>query len=147
VATAKWHGLSKSSTPHQRRTQGEGEGMSELRQAKGVVIRPNGTHEERLFKQLSDYQTAVQGVIDAVRLYDYNGREVGCAYVDDEGLLKGSSMNPLGSAISFLFGNTPHLVGNIVIVGRADDEGYDTDIPDYLLTLIKNISAKEELVA
>jgi hypothetical protein len=73
--------------------------------------------------------------------------EVGCAYVDDEGLLKGLSMNPLGSAISFLFGNTPHLVGNIVIVGKSDGEGYDTDIPDYLLTLIKNISAKEELVA
>lgn len=121
--------------------------MSEHKQAKGVVIRPDGTHEERLFKQLSDYQTAVQGVIDAVRLYDYNGRQVGCAYVDDEGLLKGLSMNPLGSAISFLFGNTPHLVGNIVIVGKSDDEGYDTDIPDYLLTLIQNISAKEELVA
>jgi hypothetical protein len=67
--------------------------------------------------------------------------------VDDEGLLKGSAMNPLGSAISFLFGNTPHLVGNIVIVGKSDDEGYDTDIPDYLLTLIQNISAMEELVA
>jgi hypothetical protein len=39
------------------------------------------------------------------------------------------------------------LVGNIVIVGKSDDEGYDTDIPDYLLTLIQNISAKEELVA
>ena len=49
--------------------------MSEHMQAKGVVIRPDGTHEERLFKQLSDYQTAVQGVIDAVRLYDYNAEK------------------------------------------------------------------------
>ena len=53
----------------------------------------------------------------------------------------------MGSAISFLFGNTPYLVGNMVLVGKSDDEGYDTDIPDYLLTLIKNISAKEEQLA
>ncbi len=115
--------------------------------AKGVVIKPDGTHEEKVFKQLLDYQTSVNGIIDAVRLYDYNGVGVGCAYVDDAGLLKGSPLNPLGSAISFLFGNTPHLVGNIVLVGKSDDEGYDTDIPEYLLTLIRNISAKEEQVA
>jgi hypothetical protein len=28
----------------------------------------------------------------------------------------------------------------MVLVGKSDDEGYDTDIPEYLLALIKNIS-------
>lgn len=114
------------------------------KQAKGVVIRTNCTHEEKVFKSLRDYTESIDGIIDAVRLYDYNGNEVACAYVDDEGLLRSKSLNPLGSAISFLFGNTPHLVGDMVIVGKCDDEGYDTDIPEFLLTLIKQISSTPE---
>lgn len=120
--------------------------MSELRNVKGIVIKPNGTHLEKVFKQLTDYQDALDGYIEAVRLYDYNGVEIACAYVDDEGLLKQLPLNPLGSAISFLFGNTPYLAGNMIVVGASDDEGYDTDIPEYISTLIKNISAKEEEV-
>ena len=114
--------------------------MSELKEVKGVVIYTDGCHEEKVFKQLSDYQAVVDGFIAGVHLYDYRGEEAGCAYVDDEGLLKNKTLNPLASAISFLFGNTPHLVGNMVLVGKSDDEGYDTDIPEYLLALIKNIS-------
>lgn len=115
--------------------------MSEdLREVKGVVIYTDGCHEEKVFKQLSDYQSVVDGYIAGVRLYDYRGEEAGCAYVDDEGLLKNKTLNPLASAISFLFGNTPHLVGNMILVGKSDREGYDTDIPEYLLALIKNIS-------
>lgn len=106
----------------------------------GVVIYTDGCHEQKVFKELTDYQTAIDGYLTGVRLYDYRGNEAACAYVDDEGLLKSKSLNPLASAISFLFGNTPHLVGNMVIVGKSDDEGYDTDIPDYLIALIKNIS-------
>jgi hypothetical protein len=116
----------------------------EQKQVKGVVIHPDGTHTEQLFKQLSDYQQAIDGWITAVRLYDYNGEEIACAYVDDEGLLKNLPLNPMASALSFLFGNTPHLVGNAVIVGGNDGEGYDTDLPDFILTLVRNISAKQE---
>lgn len=118
--------------------------MTEQKPVKGVVINTDGTHEVRLFKQLSDYQQVFDGFINVVRLYDYNAAEAACMYVDDEGLLKGLTLNPMASALSFLFGNTPHLVGRAVIVGKTDDEGYDTDLPDYLLTLIQNISAKEE---
>lgn len=114
------------------------------KQVKGIVINTDGTHEERLFKQLSDYQQVFDGYITAVRLYDYNGADAASMYVDDEGLLKGLTLNPMASALSFLFGNTPHLVGRAIIVGKSDDEGNDTDLPEYLSTLIKNISAKEE---
>ncbi len=119
--------------------------MTNTKEVKGVVVNPDGTHEVRLFKQLLDYQKAVHGTIEAVRLYDYNGLEVACAYVDDEGLLKQYPLNTMASAISFLFGNTPHLVGSVAIVGNSDDEGYDTDIPDYLLTLIEKISSRHNL--
>ncbi len=118
--------------------------MTELKPVKGVVIRPDGTHEEKVFRQLSDYQEAVGGWIDAIRLYDYNATEIGNLYLDDEGLLKSQPLNPMASAISYLLGNTPHLVGSVILVGKSDGEGYDTDIPDYLLTLIQNISAKQE---
>ena len=118
--------------------------MTDLKEVKGVVINADCTHEEKVFKTLRDYTESVDGLIDAVRLYDYNGNEVACAYVDDEGLLKSKPLNPLGSAISFLFGNTPHLVGNIVVVGKSDGEGYDTDIPEFLLSLIKQISSTPE---
>ena len=110
----------------------------------GVVIRPDGTHTEQVFKQLSDYQQSIDGWITAVRLYDYNGEQIACAYVDDEGLLKNLPLNPMASALSFLFGNTPHLVGNAVIVGGKGGESYDTDLPDFILTLVRNISAKQE---
>lgn len=118
--------------------------MTEQKPVKGVVINTDGTHEEKLFKQLSDYQEVFNGFITAVRLFNYNGLEAATMYVDDEGLLKGLTLNPMASALSFLFGNTPHLVGRAIIVGKSDDEGYDTDLPEYLLTLIQNISAKEE---
>jgi hypothetical protein len=109
---------------------------------KGVVIRPDCSCEEITFKQLTDYQQAIDGFITAVRFYNYDGEEVACGYVDDEGLLKSKPLNPFGSAISFLFGNTPYLAGNLVIVGKADDEGYDTDIPEFLLDLVKSICAR-----
>jgi hypothetical protein len=114
--------------------------MSELeRPVRGVIVRPDCTYEETVFKQLTDYQKAIDGFITAVRFYSYDGAEVACGYVDDEGLLKRLPLNPLGSAISFLFGNSPYLAGNLIIVGKADAEGYDTDAPDYLLELVRNI--------
>lgn len=108
---------------------------------KGVVIHPDATHEVRMFKQLKDYQDAVGGYIEGVRFYNYNADDVAQAYVNEEGWLTNEpSMNPLASALSFLFGNNPTLAGSMVIVGKSDDEGYDTDIPEWLLTLITHIS-------
>lgn len=115
------------------------------RPVKGVVIRPDCTYEELVLKELVDYQKAIDGFIEAVRLYNYDGEEIACAYVDEEGLLKKLSLNPLGSAISFLFGNHPYVMGSMVIVGKSDEEGYDTDIPEFILLLARNICAKADL--
>lgn len=110
-----------------------------MRAVKGVIVKPDCTFEEQTFKQLSDYQKAVGGLIEAVRLYDYNGHEIACAYVDEEGIIKGKEMNPFGGALSFVFGNEPYLLGNVVIVGAVDNDGEDTDIPDFILSLIKKV--------
>lgn len=109
------------------------------KQAKGVIIFSDGAHEERVFKQLGDYQAAVGGLIEAVRLYDGKGNEYATAYVNEEGLLIGLPMNPTAGALALLLGNNPMLVGNMVIVGTSDDEGYDKDINETLLNFIKEI--------
>ena len=112
-------------------------------EVQGVVIYPDATHEVRTFKQLKDYQDAVGGLIESVRFYDYNADEVAQAYVNEEGWITNEpQMNPLAGALSFLFGNNAMLAGAMVIVGKGDGEGYDTNIPDWLLTLIKQISAE-----
>ncbi len=117
--------------------------MSKHPEVKGVVIYPDATHEVKVFKHLKDYQAAVGGYIESVRFYDYNADEVAQAYVNEEGWLNAEpTMNPLAGALSFLFGNNAMLAGNMVIMGKGDGNGYDTDIPDWLLTLIKQISAE-----
>lgn len=109
------------------------------RPIKGVVIRPDSTYEVVTLKELTDYQRIIDGFITAVRFYSFEGKSVACGYVDDEGILKRLPLNPLGSAISFLFGNNPYLAGDLIIVGDADEEGYDTDVPDYILKLVENV--------
>lgn len=110
-----------------------------MKPVKGMVLFANGTGEERTFTCLNDLQTAVDGFITSVRLYDGKGDEYAQAYVDDEGLLKGLPLNYQASALSFLLGNTPQLVGNMVIVGTADEDGWDTDINPVLLEFLKSI--------
>jgi hypothetical protein len=39
--------------------------------AKGVVLYTDGTYEEKEFKQLSDMQAAVGGLIEPIGMHDY----------------------------------------------------------------------------
>lgn len=106
---------------------------------KGVVIKPDGTFTKKEFKQLTDYQEAVEGFFTTSRLYDYAGEQVACCFVDDEGLLKGLPLNPIASAISFIFNGNPYLAGNVVVLGATNEQGEDTDIPEQLLWLIEKV--------
>ena len=59
-----------------------------------------------------------------------NDYEMGVtAYVHDEGLLIDL---PTNNAVSLLFRRI--LAGDAVLVGLADDEGYDTDVPSKYMT-------------
>ena len=120
--------------------------MSEHPEVKGVLIFPDGTYEEKVFKQLSDYQSAVDGLIEPVRLFDGKGNDYATGYVNEEGLLQSLPLNTTASALSMLLGNNPMLVGNMIIVGTCDDEGYDTNINETLLNFIKDMCplAKEQ---
>ena len=52
---------------------------SEHPAVKGVVIYTNGEYEEKVFKQLSDYQEAVGGLIEIVKLFKGNGEDYATA--------------------------------------------------------------------
>jgi len=107
--------------------------------AKGAVLYPDGTYEEKEFKQLSDMQDAVDGLIEPISMYDFFGEGVCQGYVNEEGLLKQLAPNSIASALSFMFGNAPKIVGNMIVLGLTDKHGNDTDIPKDILEFIKRV--------
>lgn len=113
--------------------------MSKHPEVKGVVLFTDGTYEERVFKQLSDYQSAVGGLIEIVKLYDAFGNDFATGYVNEEGHLLNLPLNGFGGSLSFMLGNNPLLVGNMIVVGVGNDEGYDTNIDEQLLDFIKRV--------
>lgn len=106
---------------------------------KGAVLYTDGTYEEKEFKQLSDMQAAVDGLIEPIALRDFYGAGVCQGYVNEEGLLHQLPLNSVASALSFMFGNTPNIVGNMIVLGLTDDEGEDTDIPKDILDFISRV--------
>jgi hypothetical protein len=106
---------------------------------KGIVLFADGTYEQRVFKQLSDYQAAVGGLIQIVKLFDAFGNDFATGYVNEEGLLLNHPLNTFASALSFMLGNNPMLVGNMIVVGVDDGNGYDTDIDEGLLKFIQTV--------
>ena len=107
--------------------------------AKGVVLYTDGTYEEKEFKQLSDMQAAVGGLIEPIGMHDYYGSGVCQGYVNEEGLLQQLTLNSVASALSFMFGNSPTIVGNMIVLGLTDSHGNDTDIPQDILTFISRV--------
>lgn len=113
------------------------------KEAKGIIIYPDGTWERRVFTQLKDYQQVVGGLIEAVRLFDYTyENEVATIYVNEEGRLIDLRINAVAGGLSFLLNGEDILFGNAIVVGASDDEGYDLDVPEWIVEFIKHV-AKE----
>lgn len=86
----------------------------------------------------------LESILDVlgVDVIDVASTPIAGFYVDDEGLLNGSPMNPRASILYWLAGGSMAnlLAGNALVMGRPDEEGYDTDVPEELtfgLTLEK----------
>jgi hypothetical protein len=107
--------------------------------AKGAVLYTDGTYEEKEFKQLSDMQAAVDGLIEPIGMHDFYGAGVCQGYVNEEGLLQQLPRNAVASTLSFMFGNSPIVVGNMIVLGLTDSHGNDTDIPQDILTFISRV--------
>ena len=101
---------------------------------KALVLKTDGTTQvielprDGAGKVISEI---VGGYFDIARNYNKNIDAEVCAYVHDEGLIIGLPVNVLASMII-----GQYLVGDAVIVGKTDSEGYDTDVPNELLEVI-----------
>jgi len=107
-----------------------------------VVLETDGTvYKIDLPKEdsLSILQDTVGGLIDVVRGENFVG------YVNDEGLLIGLTQNIIASA---LFGRL--LVGNVVIVGALDENGYydgeNHDTPAEVYTTAVQLASRQRVI-
>lgn len=87
---------------------------------------------------LEDYQTIVGGYIEAVN-FTWNGRKM-VAFVNEEGMIKGLSINYMLSLIT----GVPVLCGNGVIVGAPDSEGNTTDADKTFCSVMSSLSTAQE---
>lgn len=83
---------------------------------KALRVNTDGTTERVTINKYEDINEIVGGLFDVTR---------GRVYVNDEGLMIGLPYNVVASAYAF-----QTLVGDALITGGVDEEGYDLDITD-----------------
>ena len=111
------------------------------REVKGIVIRPGNAWERKVFRDLKDYQLEVDGLIEPIHLYDYTyTNEVATMYVNEEGRILDLRLNVIAGGISHLLNNENMLYGNAIVVGRADEDGYHTDVPEWLVEFVSRVA-------
>ncbi|SIS19789.1 DUF3846 domain-containing protein [Microbacterium sp. RURRCA19A] len=99
----------------------------------GIIIPADNTAPLRaaILDSLEDYQRAVGGWIEAVDIPDLGVT----IYVNEEGLIRDL---PFNRRATFLWrfhvpqARDARLVGDIVVVGLADDDGENTELPEDL---------------
>lgn len=112
---------------------------------RAAVLYTDGTMELKEFNESTEYADAIGGWLAGVKLFTAMGEDAPVyIYVDDEGLLKKLPHNTVASGLSFMLGNTPHLVGTAIVVGGADEDGNDTDIPEWVLSFLTEVCGKRE---
>ena len=100
-----------------------------------IPIEERTLESEGLYRQL---QQAVGGFIEAVTL----SRAEATLYCNEEGKLNRLPIN--NRATQFVWTYDPRfvavdvIVGDVVVVGLPDDEGYDTTLPDQTLAELLN---------
>jgi hypothetical protein len=106
--------------------------------AKGIFIPADEDRplEIRNFDGLSDYQTAVGGLIEPMNL----DRPSSTLYLNEEGKLIGLPKNRRSTLLLWLHNTrwrgADVLKGDAVLIGSPDDDGETQDVPDELVTLL-----------
>jgi|TARA_R100000458_G_C8086872_1_gene119253 hypothetical protein len=88
---------------------------------------------------LEEFQNRVGGYIEPVS-FEWNSQEC-TAFVDEEGLHNGKTMNP---TLCMIAGH-PFLVGTGVICGGVDHEGYNLGLPKTLANVLRDLSNRKSL--
>ena len=104
---------------------------------KALLINEDGTVQDVEYNDYKDLQNLVGGWIEGIHIAD------GFAYIDEEGKLKGKEVNLLATRIwhdaarKHNYKINDFIVGKMVLTGKADDEGNDTDIKQETIDNIK----------
>lgn len=107
--------------------------------AKGIVIPADDTQDIRLaeFRDLSDYQTAVGGMVDWIDLVT----PPLTLFTNLEGKLRGLPINRRATSMWWAHKEIAYgqdiVVGDAVLTGPADTEGFCTSIPEDLWDLLR----------
>lgn len=116
---------------------------------KGIVIPALSDEPMRLeeFKKLSDYQDAVDGLIQVIDLTTPEGT----LYVNEEGIVKTLPYNSRASMFAAVHNraylwNDPIILGNAIVLGPPDDEGRTQDVPGELVEILLNTPLYKILV-
>jgi hypothetical protein len=100
---------------------------------KALVIKTTGEREVREFSNETSYTVlsgAVGGLIECVNLPALDVE----MWVNEEGKLTGLDFNPYGTALwAICYGETDIIVGDIVLTGGTDEEGYTLGLPEHAL--------------
>jgi Domain of unknown function (DUF3846) len=97
---------------------------------KAVIIRTDGSREVAEFDNSTCYEVlsgAVEGLIECVPLLDQKTD----LWVNEEGKLNGLDQNEIATKLWVdNYGYTDVIVGNVVVTGGTDDEGYTLGLTD-----------------
>jgi hypothetical protein len=97
---------------------------------KAVRINTDGSKEVIEFTDANAYST-FSGVVDGYIQQIYLDSQKATMYINEEGKLLGLDQNTIGTALWVdEYDETDIIMGNIVILGYADDEGYDLSLTD-----------------
>jgi len=87
------------------------------------------------------------GYLEAIYGWHPNG-EWTC-YLDEEGKLKGLPLNEKATVLAAQAGWPGAMVdvlcGTAIFLGPADDEGYDTDVPEWLINEARSVGIVRDL--
>lgn len=91
-----------------------------------VIVDPDGTvRKAQIENSLGAFQAVVGGYIEGVFDPDHT------VYLNEDGM---SLRLPVNQRITEHLDWPRSLLGTALIVGPADEEGYDTDVPDHIIS-------------
>lgn len=111
--------------------------------ARCAIIYIDGTVEIKQLDGLKDLQSAVGGLIESVPVtHDAD------AYINEEGkyMCEPNVFATFLLQINKRLNAGDYVAGNLVLVGRPDDDGNDTDIPQWVEDFVIAINRDEETI-
>ena len=111
--------------------------------AKGIVIYIDGTVETKDFDGLKDYQDTVGGLIEALPL-----TADADVYINEDGkvMCQPNIFATFVMQINRRLNHGDFVAGNMVVIGKPDKDGNDTDAPEWVFDFVKQMNAPEPTI-